>query len=233
MKKNILFASLLALAAPVMLTSCGDDESEGLSRITYYAILELNGDANVTTQLGQAYNDPGCVATMAGEDVSDQIVTTGTVNTNALGFYNVNYSVVNPDGFAASATRTVAVVDKNNFASTYFGESLYGARHYFNAPINITQRADGTYLIDDLGGGMYFYGRYPGYEPNYDFHLEAVLQLNDDNTIEVLAQGNWYWGNGAEENFTIDTANYDPATGTVTFVMYFGSATPYYVTLTK
>ncbi len=229
MKKNILFATMLAMAAPFVLTSCSDDESEGKSRITYYAILEMNGDAKVSTQVGQAFNDPGCVATMAGQDVSDQIVTTSNVNTNACGFYTINYSVVNPDGFSASASRTVAVVDKNNFASAYWGKSQFGARTYYGAPINITKRADGTYLIDDLGGGMYFYGRYPGYEPTYDFHLEAVLQLNDDNTIEVLNQGSWYWGDPFEDI----KAAYDPATGTITFDMDFGSSSRYYVTLTK
>ena len=158
MKKNILFASLFALAASAMLISCDDDESEGLSRITYYAILELNGDQFASTQIGEPFNDPGCVATMAGEDVSDQIVTTGSVNTNAMGYYTINYSVVNPDGFAASASRKVAVVDKNNFASTYWGESQYGARHYFNAPIVISDNGDGTYLINDFAGGFYSYG---------------------------------------------------------------------------
>ena len=159
MKKNILFAALLALATPTVFTSCDDDESEGKSRITYYAILELNGDEYMTTQLGSAFNDPGCTATMGGEDVSDKIVTTGTVNTNKMGFYTLNYSVVNPDGFPASASRTVAVVDKNNFASLYFGESQYGSRHYFNAPISITDNGDGTYEINDLAGGFYCYGR--------------------------------------------------------------------------
>ena len=90
MKKNILFAALLALATPTVFTSCDDDESEGKSRITYYAILELNGDEYMTTQLGSAFNDPGCTATMGGEDVSDKIVTTGTVNTNKMGFYTLH-----------------------------------------------------------------------------------------------------------------------------------------------
>ena len=230
MKKNILFATMLAMAAPFVLTSCSDDESEGKSRITYYAILEMNGDAYVSTPVGQAFADPGCVATMAGEDVSDQIVTTSNINTNACGFYTVNYSVVNPDGFAASATRNVAVVDKNNFASAYWGESQFGARHYFNSPITIRDRGDGTYLINDLAGGFYSYGRYPGYDAyGYDFFLEAVLKLNADNTIEVVAQGDWYWGDPFEDIKGV----YDPATGTITLDMDFGSSSRFYVTLTK
>ena len=229
MKKNILFAALLALMAPTVLTSCGDDESEGKSRITYYAILDLVGDAYMTTPLGSAFADPGCKATMGGEDVSDKIVTNGTVNTNKMGFYTLSYSVVNPDGFSASASRTVAVVDKNNFASLYFGESQYGSRHYFNSPISITDNGDGTYEINDLAGGFYSYGRYPGYDAyGYDFFLEATLKLNADNTIEVVETGEWYWG---DDKPTLLNGSYDPVTGTVSLDMDFDA--PFTVRLTK
>ena len=220
---------MLALAAPV-LTSCSDDETEGKSRITTYAVLEMNGSAYETVQMGTAYNDPGCIATLGTEDVSSQIVTSGTVNTNQLGYYTLSYKVVNSDGFAATASRTVAVVDKNNFASTYFAESQYGSRHYYNAPIEIEDNGDGTYTIEDLAGGFYCYGRYPGYEPTYDFHLESIIKLNADNTIEIVECNgdNWYWG----ESMTLTTGTYDPATGKVTLVLEFSGA-PMYVTLTK
>ena len=230
MKKNILFAAMLALAAPV-LTSCSDEESEGKSRITTYAVLEMNGSAYETVQVGTTYNDPGCVATLGGEDVSDQIVTVGSVNTNQLGYYKLSYQVVNSDGFPATASRTVAVVDKNNFASTYFAESQYGSRHYFNAPIEITDNGDGTYEIEDLAGGFYCYGRYPGYDAyGYDFFLEANLKLNADNTVELVGcdGNNWYWG----EDMTLTSGTYDPETGTLTLVLDFSGA-PMYVTLTK
>lgn len=219
--------TMLALAAPV-LTSCSDDETEGKSRITTYAVLELNGSAYETVQMGTAYNDPGCVATLGTEDVSSQIVTSGTVNTNQLGYYTLNYKVVNSDGFAATASRMVAVVDKNSFASTYFSESQYGSRHYYNAPIAIEDNGDGTYTIEDLAGGFYCYGRYPGYP--YDFSLESTLKLNADNTIEIVECNgdNWYWG----ESMTLTTGTYDPATGKVTLVLDFSGA-PLYVTLTK
>jgi hypothetical protein len=213
-----------------VLTSCSDDETEGKSRITTYAVLEMNGSAYETVQLGTAYNDPGCIATLGTEDVSSQIVTSGTVNTNQLGYYTLSYQVVNSDGFAATASRTVAVVDKNNFASTYFAESQYGSRHYYNAPIEITDNGDGTYEIEDLAGGFYCYGRYPGYEPTYDFHLESIIKLNADNTIEIVECNgdNWYWG----ESMTLTSGSYDPATGKVTLVLEFSGA-PMYVTLTK
>lgn len=216
---------LLALGV-ITLASC-DKDTEGLSRITTYAVLEMNGESFMKVNVGGSFNDPGCVATMGGEDVTDQIQVNSNVDTSKPGFYNVNYVVYNDDGFPASASRTVMVVDPNNFAGVYLGESEFGSRHYYDAPINITKRADGTFLIDDLAGGFYCYGRYPGYEPTYDFHLEAILQLNADNTIEVLAQGSWYWGDPMEDV----SGSYDPATGTIKLVMDFGA--PFYVTLTK
>lgn len=225
MKKNIIYAMLLALGV-ITLASC-DKDTEGLSRITTYAVLEMNGESFMKVNVGGSFNDPGCVATMGGEDVTDQIQVNSNVDTSKPGFYNVNYVVYNDDGFPASASRTVMVVDPNNFAGVYLGESEFGSRHYYDAPINITKRADGTFLIDDLAGGFYCYGRYPGYEPTYDFHLEAILQLNADNTIEVLAQGGWYWGDPMEDV----SGSYDPATGTIKLVMDFGA--PFYVTLTK
>lgn len=227
MKKNIFFAMMLALVCFAM-TSCGDKESEGRSRITYYAILDLNGDAYITTPIGSTFNDPGCRATEGGEDVTDKIVVTGSVDTKKLGFYKLGYTVVNADGFPASATRTVAVVDKNNFASTYFGESQYGSRHFFNSPINITDNGDGTYTIDDLLGGFYCYGRYPSYLGVLDFFLDAVVKLNADNSIELVKYGEWYWGDDVPE---LLDGSYDPATGTVALNMDFGA--PFTVILTK
>lgn len=230
MKKNIFFAAMLAFAS-LGLSSCSDDETEGLSRITYYAILELNDDPYMSVQKGSTFADPGCKATMAGQDVSDQVVTSGTVNTDKLGFYTVNYKVTNSDGFSASANRTVAVVDKTNFASTYYGESQYGSRHYYNAPLNVTDNGDGTYTIDDIAGGFYCYGRYPGYDAyGYDFFLEATIKLNADNTVSLVSCNgdNWYW----EIPIDITTGTYDPATGTITFVLDF-DGDPMYVTLTK
>ena len=230
MKKNILFMTMLAMAG-FTLSSCSDKETEGTSRITTYAVLELNGDAYETVQLGSSYNDPGCTAKMGDEDVTDKIVTDGAVNTNKLGYYDLSYRVINADGFAATASRTVAVVDKTNFASPYFAESQYGSRHFYNAPIAIEDNGDGTYTIEDLAGGFYSYGRYPGYDAmGYDFFLDATLSLNADNTINLVECNgdNWYWG----EPMTLTSGTYDPATGTVTLVLDF-DGTPMYVTLTK
>ncbi len=230
MKKNFIYTMFLALAALVF-TSCSDSkDSEDQSRITVYAVLEMNGDPLVKLNVGDTFTDPGCKATLGGEDVSSKIVTTSNLDASTPGFYTINYKVVNADGFPATASRTVMVVNANKFASAYLGESQFGSRHYYNAPIFISDKGNGTYLIDDIAGGFYCYGRYPGYEPTYDFHLESVIKLEADNTITLVDQDPtaWYW----EEAITITSGTYDPTTGTVTLVLDF-SGDPMYVTLTK
>ena len=85
-----------------------------------------------------------------------------------------------------------------------------------------------AFTIDDIAGGFYAYGRYPGYP--YDFSLETVLKLNDDNTIEVVDQNpkDWFW----ELAISITSGTYDPETGTIKLELDF-DGDPMKVTLTK
>ena len=168
-------------------------------------------------------------AELNGEDVSGQVEVISNVNTANIGIYTVSYKVTNTDGFSAVATRTVFVVDRNSLASAYFGESQYGARHYYTAPIVIKDNGNGTYTIDDLAGGFYFWGRYPGYEPSYDFHCEAILSLSANTITLNDYAGSWYW---APDFPTITSGTYNPQNGVVTLVLDF-AGTPMYVTLTK
>lgn len=221
---------VFAMAALVLASCSSDLESEGKSRITTYAVLEMNGDDFIKLNVGDTFNDPGCVAMMGTEDVSSQIQVFSDVDTSKPGYYTVKYIVYNPDGFPASASRDVMVVDLHNFASPYFGESQYGSRHYFDAPITITKRGDGTYLINDILGGFYSYGRYPGYDAlGYDFFCEALLTLNEDNTISLVATGEWYFD---KYPVTITSGTFDPESGDVVLNLDF-DGDPFYVKLTK
>ena len=56
------------------LTSCGDKDSEGKSRFTTYAVLTMNGEDFVKLNVGDTFNDEGCVADMGGQDVTDKII---------------------------------------------------------------------------------------------------------------------------------------------------------------
>ena len=70
-----------------------------------------------------------------GEDISEKVKVTGSVDSSTPGFYNLVYSVANVDGFSVTKTRQVMVVNPDSFASAYQGESQAGTRHYTGAPI--------------------------------------------------------------------------------------------------
>ena len=220
--KNIFKISIFLLAM-VVITGCHKITTEGVTMITYYPTITVLGDSPAVVTVGTTYVDAGCKVELNGEDVSSIANVSSNVNANALGIYSVTYSAINSDGFSASATRTVFVVNPNSFASVYYGESnltTNAARHYYGAPILITKRSDGNYDIDDIVGGFQFWGVNPGFEPTYDFHLEAVLKLEDDNTITLVRMGTWYWGN----NTTYVSGTFDPDTQTVVMnLLYSGN----------
>lgn len=243
MKKIILY-SLAALVGMATLSSCNDDDDQLTdSRVTTYVDFALNGDEEVRLQAGDSWTDPGVSATLAGEDYSKNVVTTGSVDTSKGGIYKISYSAVNPDGFEASASRTVYVYDKNNFASAYYGEAQYGTRHYTGLPVLIVKTGTDTYHISDILGGFYAFGRYPQYTvdsyyfdnntgtvngASYAFSLGATIKLDNANKITVVSMDDWYFG---ADKPTLNSGTYDPQTGTVKLDLVFGA--PFTVTLTK
>jgi hypothetical protein len=228
MKNKLIFLTVIALAI-IGLSSCDKDTTAGLTRITYYPTITILGDEITVIDKGNTYTDLGVYAELNGEDVSGQVEVISNVNTANIGIYTVSYKVTNTDGFSAVATRTVFVVDRNSLASAYFGESQYGARHYYNAPIIIKDNGNGTYTIDDLVGGFQFWGLNPGFEPAYDFHFEAILELNLDNSISARSYGSWYSGFPVP---SLTSGAYDPVNGVVTLNVQYSTGT-INVTLTK
>ena len=210
--KKILLSGLAVCLSAFMLTSCNDGEDQLTdTRVTHFADLQLQGDELIVLNVGEPYVEPGYTATEGENDITDKVVVSGSVNTNVGGFYDLVYSVANTDHFSNSVTRTVMVVNPNGLASAYWGSTqFYGPE----APIIITDNGDGTYTIDDLMAGYYFYYNYPGYEPTYDFHLEAIVTLNDDNTLTQVGAGSWYFSSKP----TVTNGVYDPSTGTVSWV---------------
>lgn len=201
MKKNIII--ILAVALSLLAVSC-KKESAGVTRITYYPTITLKGDNPFVMSKGGSFNDPGYAAEMNGQDVTAQVkVDASGVDTSTPGVYSVSYSMVNADGFPSTVTRDVYVVNPGAIDNVYAGECWMGARHYYDLPIVISLYQEGVYLIDDLCGGFYCYGRYPGYEPTYDFHADTLFSLDDDGNIIVVAAGSWYFKSSFDyENIT-------------------------------
>lgn len=80
---------------------------------TELPVIKLNGDATLTLNLNDKFNDPGATATDNKDgNLTNKIIKVGEVNTSQLGTYIITYSVVDEAGNKASITRTVIVSQK-------------------------------------------------------------------------------------------------------------------------
>ncbi|MCF2737862.1 DUF5011 domain-containing protein [Bacteroides caecigallinarum] len=220
MKKRLSYLVLFVLS--VVLWSC-EKTTEGLTRITYYPTLEILGESTVILNVGETYTDEGCYAELQGEDVSSEVIATSNVDNSKPGVYSISYIIYNADGFSTTASRTVYVVDPDNIATLYLGESMAGTRHYYDALIYITDNGDGTYHLDDLMGGFQFNGLNPGFEPTYDFHAEVDFKINADNSISLTSEvGSWYFGDTGDVVLGLNSGSYDSATKTFTLDVDYG-----------
>ena len=104
MKKSLLI--LLSLA----LLSCNSDDSNNNSD-TIAPVITLLGEATVNINPGDTYQDAGATALdNVDGDITNNIVTTGEINTIVSGTYTLTYNVSDAAGNAAdSKTRTVNV----------------------------------------------------------------------------------------------------------------------------
>lgn len=203
MKKNILYTMLFALVALVM-TSCGDKKSEGLSRITYYPSIELEGDSYIVWEKGTPYVDPGYISMMNGEDVTAEVTVSGAPDVTKSGIYNVTYTTKkNEDGFDASASRTVVVLDPNSEIEGFYLTQPDSYRSYNgndvaykNAyEILIIDNGDGTLTVDDLFGGWYC--QRAGYGTNYAAF--GHISLAEDGTVGLIDSIVPGWGDSLDD----------------------------------
>lgn len=74
--------------------------------------IVMEGFSNIYLLNGVSYVEPGCKAYMSnGKDVSDKIVTTGSVDVNTPGIYTLTYTITDSLGRSASVKRTVEVLN--------------------------------------------------------------------------------------------------------------------------
>lgn len=213
---------LFALVALVM-TSCGDKKSEGLSRITYYPSIQLKGDSYLVWEKGVAYEEPGYVSELNGEDVTSQVTVSGAVDVNKSGIYTLTYTTVkNSDGFDASASRTVVVLDSSSAIEGFYmnqaTSNRNGTAYGKNFQVLVIDNGDGTISVDDLLGGWYC--QRAGYGTKYA--MSGVLGVAEDGTLTLIDSYIPGWGDGLDSF----EGKFDAATSTINFVcVYAGSLT--------
>lgn len=72
--------------------------------------LKLNGEATVYLTEGSTYNELGATATdNNGNNVSSQIIVSGSVNSSVAGTYKITYSIMNYNGEVLTVVRNVIV----------------------------------------------------------------------------------------------------------------------------
>lgn len=233
MKKNILLIAALALLT-LGFTSC-EKESKGLTSITYYADIQLEGDEYIIIEKGSTFEEPGYVATMEGKDVSSQVQIETDLDTSTSGIYTIVYSMVNADGFASSASRIVVVLDLSDPVEGIWAVDPTSFRDYdgkqvaYGAPfeILIINQGDGTYYVEDLFAG--WYAQRAGYGSNYA--MEGFIEIAADGAITLIESLVAGWGDSIEE---LNNAKYDATSNTISYQAVYNKGTMFFnVTLNK
>jgi hypothetical protein len=150
------FLKLTLISALLFLFSCNKEtivdtpEQVGISKVTYYVVLTLNGAAFQSVVIGTPFVDSGATAEENGKPVT--YTTSGTVDINTEGIYTVTYTAVNQDGYSSSITRNVAVIP----SAPLPGVDLSGTyANVGSAPLtaNISMVAPGVYFTTNCWGG--------------------------------------------------------------------------------
>ena len=218
---------MLIAMVTLLVTSCGDEESEGKSRFTYYPTIELEGDSYLVWDKGTAWQEPGYNSTLGGEDVTSEVTVSGTPDVNKSGIYNITYTTKkNDDGFNASATRTVVVLDPNSAIEGFYlnqaSSNRNGTAYGRDIEVLVIDNGDGTVLFDDALGGWYAVraNKWAGYGANYK--MAATVAVDDDGTLTLEDSYIPGWGDGLDSF----EGSFDAATNTFNFVcVYAGTLT--------
>ena len=107
-------------------------------------VIDLQNNNTQYVIKGSTYVDPGATAADAVDgDISNKIVTTGSVNTAVAGTYHIYYDVVNHYGLAAyTVVRTIVVAEKPTASYAYF---TYASR-YPNGNIALSINLNAMFL---------------------------------------------------------------------------------------
>ena len=228
--KKIIYFAIGAVVAMTLAASC-TKESEGLTRITYYPVLELEGETTMLVDKGSSFNEPGYTATLNGEDVSADVRIESNVNTSKSGIYSVVYSIVNSDGFSSVAKRTVIVFDFEDPVEGIYTVDPSSYRLYNGAQlafgrafqIYVLANGDGTYLVDDILGGWYC--QRAGYGTDYAMQATISISGGSVNLINSFIPG---WGDSL-----VDWADGSFADGTLSYTAVYVSGMEFHITMSK
>lgn len=154
--KQLILKYALPVLGILLLQACAKEPSfdypegqVGHSKVVNFPSVVIKGERLIIQNQGTPYTEAGADAMLQGQPV--QYTTTGSVDVNTPGVYELEYSASSPDGYSASDWRTVVImstaadVTNNNFSGTY-NRAATGV----NATWTKTGR--GIYDVDNPGG---------------------------------------------------------------------------------
>jgi hypothetical protein len=139
----IIFSAVIAF----LFQSC-EKVTEGISRITYYPVMEMQGETFMTLAQGVTFTDPGVTSEVNGTP-STVVVAGDVVDVNTPGVYTITYTSTNTDGFSVSLSRFVGII-----APTAAPNDLSGiyVRNTNTAKFTWIKVAMGLYICNNVGG---------------------------------------------------------------------------------
>ena len=202
MKKS--FIALTAFTILIGFTACQKKISSSVSRTVTasYPVITINGPQFVSMPVGGSFSDQGATAvdTILGETLQPTNVS-NDIDPQTPGFYTVQYSFKNSNGYTSVGTRFVLVTDIDS-ALNYTG--IY-RRTTNNVAMNVEKVARGLYRTDNVGGVPLVNG-----QPS-PFAITVYFGQIDDSTLVVPAQptaaGEMYCSNSfIRANAGVDTS---------------------------
>ncbi len=142
----------LLVSTSLLISGCGgggDDTSNNTTEDTTAPTISLVGAESINIEVGSNYADAGASAT---DDVDGtvNVLSSGTVDTSALGSYTITYTASDAAGNTSTATRTIAVVDTTAPVITLTGNanvSLLAGESYTDAGASATDAYEGSIAV--------------------------------------------------------------------------------------
>ncbi len=214
MKKIKYILSMIA-AVVFITTGCTKKvTTEDNSTLEYFVAYDLVGGNLLKIEVGDVFVDPGFVATEQGQDVTNKVTVTGSVDGLTVGLYTLNYSATNKNGYKSAATRTIIIYDPaapatdigGNYSTSILRTRTDGGPDVFKFGYTLVMEklAPGFFSVSDFFGG--YYDQYLGYGPGYA--CTGYVQLNADNTLTLVSSSVSSWGDSLDD---LVDGTYDPA----------------------
>src|SRR5882724_8460746 len=159
----------------------------GISKIVFFPTVALKGNALIIIQPGSSFTEPGVDAQLGGKATT--FTTTGTVGT-APGVYILTYTAANPQGYTASASRTVVIIGNDVGTNDYSGTYTRAAT---GVSSTWTKTANGVYTVENPGGAAVGAG------------LTVVAVNYTGNKITIPSQNSPDYGPVSSANETYST----------------------------